>query len=115
MGAYGEEVASKMLQRKGFKILHRNWRCGRPEIDIVALEGTLLVFVEVKTRRNLARGAPEEAVHFAKQQQLIFAAQRFLEQYPHQGEWRFDVVTVLLPERGQPLLTHIRGAFCPSA
>jgi len=70
VGAYGERLAARCLVESGMQILDRNWRCDQGEIDIVAMDGTCLVIVEVKTRRSLAFGSPVEAVSAVKAARL---------------------------------------------
>ena len=70
VGAYGERLAARYLVESGMQILDRNWRCDQGEIDIVAMDGTCLVIVEVKTRRSLAFGSPVEAVSAVKAARL---------------------------------------------
>ncbi|NJM41045.1 MAG: YraN family protein, partial [Anaerolineae bacterium] len=60
VGAWGESIAAKHLEAQGYTILHRNWRHGHGELDIVARKGELVVFIEVRTRTSDAFGAPEE-------------------------------------------------------
>ena len=70
LGASGEALAARHLERRGCRILERNVRCGRGEIDLVAIDGGTIVFVEVKGNRGRRFGAPEEMVTSAKQRQL---------------------------------------------
>ena len=70
VGAYGERLAARYLVESGMQILDRNWRCDQGEIDIVAMDDTCLVIVEVKTRRSLAFGSPVEAVTAVKAARL---------------------------------------------
>lgn len=116
VGRYGEQIAAERLANAGLKILDRNWRCAAGEIDIVALDGAALVFVEVKTRSSLAFGDPAEAVSRTKAERLRRLALHWLADHPdrHSAELRFDVVSVLRsgtdPEDG-PVVRHIPGAF----
>lgn len=73
LGKWGEDEAAHFLQRKGFSILERDWRVGKRDLDIIALkeDGKLLVFVEVKTRRNDVYLQPEEAVNTTKMRILL--------------------------------------------
>ncbi|HOU41061.1 MAG TPA: YraN family protein, partial [Promineifilum sp.] len=71
LGNWGEGVAAVQLEAKGYAIVARNWRCAVGEIDLVARDGETLVFVEVKTRRGRAYGAPEEALTPRKAQKLL--------------------------------------------
>jgi putative endonuclease len=96
LGRFGEDVAAGHLQKAGLVVVERNWRCREGEIDIVALDGAVLVFCEVKTRSGMAFGSPAEAVTVAKQRRLRVLAARWLSEHP--GSWadlRFDVVSVL--------------------
>lgn len=110
LGAYGEELAARHLQRSGFEILDRNWRCREGELDIVAREAVVLVVCEVKTRSALGFGSPLEAVTAAKARRLRRLATRWLGE--HQGHFttvRFDVVGVLRAPGQEPRLEHVRG------
>ena len=111
LGALGEDAAAELLRSRGYRIVARNHRCRRGEVDLIAERGQLLVFVEVRTRATAAFGAPEETVGAAKQQRLVRAARDFLARWrgPPRGA-RFDVVAVV-DQPGGPLLTHFPGAF----
>ena len=111
LGDAGEEAAAELLRGGGYRIVARQHRCRRGEVDLIAEKGELLVFVEVRTRATAAFGAPEETVGFAKQQRIIAAAQDFLARRrgPERGA-RFDVVAVDDGPRG-PQLTHYENAF----
>jgi len=76
LGDFGERLAAHHLEAKGYRIVARNWRCARGEIDLVAQAGAELVFVEVKTRRGQAFGAPEQGVTPRKAQRLLELGQR---------------------------------------
>ena len=97
-----------------WQTLARNWHCRYGELDIVSRDDTgIIVFVEVKTRRTLRYGTPQEAVTPSKQINLRHAAVQWLSdsdhRTPHNGV-RFDVVTVIVRD-GKPLVHHIEGAF----
>ena len=111
LGDLGEKAAEKLLAANGYRIVARNHRCPRGEVDLVAEQGDLLVFVEVRTRATSAFGAPEETVGDRKQQRLVRAARDFLARWrgPPRGA-RFDVVAVVDHPAG-PRLTHFPGAF----
>jgi putative endonuclease len=113
VGAYGERRAVEYLVHEaGMQVLDRNWRCSDGEIDIVARDGPALVFVEVKTRRDLQFGPPEEAVIAEKCRRLRRLAMQWLAQTSlHPREIRFDVVSVLRPRRGPSVVEHVRAAF----
>src|SRR5689334_23085538 len=82
VGAYGERVAVRALEAAGMRVLDRNWRCRRGELDIVALDGRTIVFCEVKTRRTASFGAPAEAVGPAKVRRLRALAAAWLAENP---------------------------------
>lgn len=111
LGEMGEKLAARHLRRHGLKILVRNYRCETGEIDIVASDGDTLVFVEVKTRRS-DEPAPELQVDRAKQHQMARVARRYLSLYGAQPPpARFDVVAIVWPPGGRPVIRHIRDAF----
>ena len=95
LGRRGERAAEKYLKRNGYRIVARNFRAAGAEIDLVAMDGDVLVFVEVKTRRGIDAGAPEEAVDERKQRQIRRAAELFAMRYREDEiEMRFDIVAV---------------------
>lgn len=114
LGDKGENLAVKLLQKKGYSILDENWRSGRNEVDIVARIGDTIVFVEVKTRSTAFFGDPSEAVSVAKQQRLIQAANDYLEQYELELEARFDVISIVATGK-ETSLDHMEDAFYPLA
>src|SRR5258708_18883381 len=95
LGGRGERAAEKYLRRNGYRIVARNFRAAGAEIDLVAMDGETLVFVEVKTRRTRDAGAPEEAVDERKQKQIRRAAERFATRYrADDGTMRFVIVAI---------------------
>jgi len=112
IGQRGEDAAAAYLERIGFTIVERNWRSKSGEIDIVALDGESLVLCEVKTRRTIAKGSPEEAVTPAKQKRIVRLAKQYVQ---HAGiepvAVRFDVVSILVLAEDRALLRHHRAAF----
>lgn len=118
VGRFGEDVAATVVQQAGMQVLDRNWRCRDGELDIIARDGEVLVFVEVKTRSSLACGAPAAAVDRRKVAQLRRLAVRWMAEHRDVDRFwrtvRFDVVAVLRrPDRavGRPDVEHLRGAF----
>jgi putative endonuclease len=110
-GTEGENLAAQFLEKKGYSILERNYRFDRGEIDLVAKEGQELVFVEVKSRRSHAYGAPEESVTPAKEAQLKKVAEGYLYEHNIENQsCRFDIVTITY-HRGSPVLRLIHNAF----
>ncbi len=95
LGKSGENRAVNFLEQKGFSIIRTNYRTPEGEIDIIALDGDILVFVEVKTRRSLSHGSPEEAVDTFKQKQLKKIADKFISHYQlFDRDCRFDVIAL---------------------
>jgi putative endonuclease len=93
----GEDLAASFLEGEGYRILARNYRFERGEIDIIAMDGGELVFVEVKTRETEAFGAPEESITPFKEEQLKKVAEGYLfEQAIENQQCRFDVVAITL-------------------
>ncbi|ARF59754.1 endonuclease [Streptomyces gilvosporeus] len=104
-------MAARRLVDAGMRILDRNWRCRDGEIDIVAADGDALVICEVKTRRAALYEHPMAAVRPEKTERLRRLAERWLERHggPPPGGVRIDVIGVLLPARGAPVVEHVRG------
>jgi putative endonuclease len=95
LGAEGERVAERFLRRHRYTILARNYRCSAGEVDLIALDGSAVVFIEVKTRTQPGFGSPLEAVDQRKQRQILRAAQYYLAEHRlHDRDARFDVVGV---------------------
>lgn len=110
LGRQGEKVALQFLRRLGYKIIARNFSCRWGEIDIIAEYAGVLVFVEVKTRKTDAYGAPEEAVDWKKIRHLQRVAQFYLVHFAEaQRPSRFDVIAVTWNEI--PRINHIQDAF----
>ena len=102
LGRTGERLAVERLVQDGYHILERNFRCRYGEIDIVAEDEHDLVFVEVKTRRGVAYGHPEEAVTERKQRKLLELALYYLDVHAcSERSWRIDVVAVQLSPSGK--------------
>ena len=113
LGAQGEALAARYLQRQGYRIIERGVRNGRGEIDLVARQGQTLVFVEVKTRRSLRAGNPVLAVDEIKQRRLAQLALDYC-QHHHLLDCpaRFDVVGIVWPLASRtPRIAHYVGAF----
>jgi putative endonuclease len=109
----GEAAAREYLERRGVRILVRNFACAAGEIDLIGRHGDALVFIEVKTRTSNAFGPPHLAVHRRKQRQIARAAQWFLaQQRMPEVLCRFDVLAVLVPRRGgPPRIEWVQNAF----
>ena len=112
LGRRGEEAAATYLERVGFTVLETNWRTKAGEVDIVARDDDTLVLVEVKTRRSLTKGTPEDAVSVTKQRRLGRLAAAYLQGMEHEPAGvRFDVVTIYVLGEDRALLRHHRAAF----
>ncbi len=112
LGLRGEEIALEYFRRKGYRIVERGFRLFRGEIDIIARDGETLVFIEVKTRATTEFGLPEEAVTLAKQGQIRKIARGYLVARDlGEPDCRFDVLAILVPEDGNPVITHYESAF----
>src|SRR3954451_17034546 len=97
LGASGERLPAGWLEARGHTIVGANWRCAYGEVDLIAERAGELIFVEVKTRRGEALGAPEEAVTAAKRRKLIATAQTYLmERGAEDRSFRIDVIAVQL-------------------
>ncbi len=104
LGRAGERLAARELERRGYRILARNWRCPIGEIDLVAEKGEALVFVEVRTRRGSEHGTPLESVTPAKQAKLIELAQTYVQENAiDDRDWRIDVAAVAMSPSGELL------------
>ena len=101
LGRSGEDLASQLYQRDGYRIIERNFRCRQGEIDVIAAKDRTLVFCEVKTRRTDYFGDPVEAVGPVKQARLRRLAAAWLDANPAPGmRLRFDVVSVVADRQG---------------
>ena len=112
-GNSGENLARQFLENKGYQILKTNWRFRHKEIDLICKIGKTLVIVEVKTRSDDYFQQPFEAVENQKQNNLIEAAEAFLENYSEFEEIRFDIVSIVLKKNTEPVIEHIEEAFIP--
>lgn len=108
LGKWGEDLAADYLQRKGYTIIERDWKSGRRDLDIVAKNGNVIVFVEVKTRRNSLYGQPEEAVDYRKLQSLQQAINHYIKFRHIRQEVRFDIISVVGTIGSEPDIQHIQ-------
>lgn len=113
LGQKGEDLAAGQLKNAGFKILFRNWKWGKHEIDIIAENKDLIIFVEVKTRTEDYQMHPVTAVTREKQKSIIRAADGYIQKFNINKEGRFDVITII--KKGDSFeIDHIEGAFYPT-
>ncbi|SFI89453.1 putative endonuclease [Kaistella treverensis] len=110
-GTLAEELAADFLVEKGYKILQKNFRYQRAEIDIIAEFQNQIIVVEVKARGTDIFMAPEEAVTKTKIKLLVLAADHYLKQNNISQEVRFDIITVLPDDTGKLKITHLEDAF----
>ena len=109
IGAKGEHIAAIYLEKKGYKIIERNYRFKLAEIDLIASIENFIVFVEVKARSSNKFGHPEEAVNAKKARKVIEGAEHYLEAINWKGNIRFDIIAVKL---GQEIdIQHFEDAF----
>jgi putative endonuclease len=115
-GDAGEAAAAEFLQRQGWTILARALRNRLGELDLIALDGDTVVFVEVKTRRSTTHGGPVDAITPDKQRRLTRAGLAYLKQRGWlERRARFDVIAIVWPEGATtPEITHYRHAFEPT-
>ena len=113
LGQKGEDLAADHLEKSGYKILFRNWKWGKHEIDIIAENQDFIIFAEVKTRNNDFRMHPASAVTKEKQKSIIWAANGYLQKFNVDKEGRFDVITIIKTGESYQI-DHIEGAFYPT-
>jgi putative endonuclease len=113
LGEKGEKLALNYLIKKGYRILEKNFRFGKNEVDIIAEKDDFLVIVEVKTRSSQYYGEPESFVNKRKQSFMVRAANYYLSKYRLDNEVRFDIISVLVSSYGNKI-THIEDAFYPT-
>lgn len=110
IGRLGEDLAADHLAARGWIILERNRRVARGELDIIALDGETLVFVEVKTRRTVMSGVPQAAVDERKLRRLrLLAGHYLMDSSPPHRDLRIDVIAVLVAEGREPEIQHLLG------
>ncbi|RJQ24676.1 YraN family protein [Candidatus Parcubacteria bacterium] len=108
-GKIGEEKAAEHLKKLGYKIVSKNFRTKLGEIDIIALEKEILIFVEVKTRTSLLYGHPADAVTAKKLRSLIKACHIFLSKEKQYKDFRIDVLEVFLLDTYNYKINHIKN------
>ena len=114
LGRLGELLAKEYLEQRGYVILEKNWVYGRAEIDLIAFYEQQLIFVEVKTRRSIDHGEPEDFVNWKKEKQMEFASAVYIDKRNHQGEIRFDIIAIVFENKDLYKINHIEDAFWPT-
>ena len=112
LGKLGEAIAARFLEQRGYEIIERNWTCAFGEADIIARDDDCLVFVEVKTRRGIKAGLPEDAVTREKRRRYEGIALSYLNEYQDSScNVRFDVIAMALIGGNRAFLRHHANAF----
>lgn len=113
LGRWGEELACRYLVvEKGFCLLERNYRTQRGEVDLIMCQGSLCIFVEVKTRKCVKFGDGRESISFQKQKRIRTVALNYLKNCTiTANKLRFDVIIVALNKKNSPHISHIENAF----
>lgn len=110
LGRWGEDLAAAYLADHGYLVLERNARTPHGEIDLVARDAAMLVFVEVKTRASTSLGPPEESVTPRKRLHLLAAAQAYLQSHPElDADWRADVIAIRRFKAAPPEIVHFEN------
>ena len=109
-GQQGEAMAEALMVRQGFAVVAKNYRYRRSEVDLIVRRETILVFVEVKMRKNAAFGHPEAFVDERQAERITQAAEHYVHEINWEGDIRFDIIAITR----QPTLTikHFEDAFC---
>ncbi len=110
IGDKGEKTAENYILKKGYKVLERNYRAKKSEIDIICQYKNTLVFVEVKTRTSIKFGHPEEFVNQAKSAKIIEGAEAYIIEINWKGAIRFDIISVLI-NKSNVDVKHFKDAF----
>jgi putative endonuclease len=113
LGQKGEDLAVEYLKNAGFKIIARNWKWGKHEIDIIAENNDFIIFAEVKTRTDDYQMHPVTAITREKQKSIIWAADGYIKKYNIDKESRFDVLTIIKKSENFEI-DHIENAFYPT-
>jgi len=112
LGRRGEELARRHLLLQNMSILTSNYTFRKGEIDVIAMDGQELVFVEVKTRNSNYFGEPYQAVNRTKQRQIIKVANQFIQERKLNYDVRFDIISIVINNH-QTKVQHIKNAFTP--
>lgn len=110
LGVFGEQIATRYMEDKGYVILDRNYRKGHQEVDIIALDQDELVIAEVKTRSSESFFDPEDAVNHQKRLNIIRVANNFVRKHHRSESVRFDIISIISNNKGTEI-KHIKNAF----
>lgn len=114
LGDAGESHALRSLEAHGHRLVARNWQCQAGELDLVTLDGEILVFTEVKTRRGERAGRADDAISAAKGRRLLATGEWFVAEHPEHQEriWRVDLVAIAIDETtGRVTIRHFENAI----
>ena len=112
LGDWGEALAAREVERRGWAVVARNFRVGRREVDIIARRGDVVAFVEVKTRSGKSYGHPFESIDRRKQRQVAGVAETWLTRFGGPGDaCRFDAVAILPGDKGVPSVEYLEDAW----
>jgi putative endonuclease len=112
LGAKGEKLAAQHLEGQGYTIIAMNWRCRQGEIDIVAQQNDLYIFVEVKTRRSMTVQDALASITSSKREKFIKAVYYYLNEHQlDEALWRIDAIGVALPPNGKAIIEHVEDAL----
>lgn len=110
-GRRAEGIAATHLKKNGYSIIEKNYRTRTGEIDLIAMDGDTLVFIEVKARRTERFGSPKEALSIQKQKKIVLTAYHYLKALGRSDlRIRFDVVSILMAGN-DPSIEVVKGAF----
>jgi putative endonuclease len=110
-GKAGEQLAVEWLERRGFRLISRNWKSGRYEVDIIASRQGVLHFIEVKSRHDDLFGKPEDWVNQKKGHHLLSAGEAFQNKYPDWNLVQYDILSILLTHDGKPDFFFIEDVY----
>lgn len=101
LGRWGEALAAQVLRARGYALVAHNWRCQAGEIDLIAQDEGVWVFIEVRTRRGTTHGIPEETITSTKRERLMATAMAYLAEHDlNDVDWRIDVVAIEVSRGG---------------
>ncbi len=113
LGKWGEQIAAEYLQKKGYRIMFRDWKIGHRDLDIIAKQNDVVVIVEVRTRRNNHFGDTEMTIDRQKIRNICIASNAFVKRLRIDNEIRFDIIAITgTPEIGYTI-NHIEDALKP--
>ena len=98
IGRRGEAIAKRYLEGRGYMILEQNYRTKRAEIDLIARQDGVLIFVEVRTKHHEQFGSPEDTLNYKKRMKMLRNALAYVARARHRGAWRIDAVCVVLAQ-----------------